>query len=106
MPKQASTKPKLKRFVRHPDFDKDYDRARKSGKHRTALKEIWALLEILRTGTPVPEKYCHHYLKGDWLGYIDCHVAGDYVLIFNYIYVKGVETIQLVACGTHSELGL
>ena len=46
------------------------------------------------------EKYCDHDLKGKWLGFRECHIKPDLLLI----YKKRDNCIQLVRIGSHSEL--
>lgn len=50
---------------------------------------------------PLPEKHHDHELKGNWVGFRECHVKPDLLLI----YEKTDDVvIQLVRLGTHSEL--
>ena len=57
---------------------------------------------ILLDGIPLPAKYRDHPLKGDKRGYRDCHILGNWVLI--YKIDKGVLTLILSETGTHSDL--
>lgn len=102
----TAQKPAPLPFVKTKDFLSDYDRAKQGGKHTSALKELWALLEILRNSQTIPAKYFDHALKGDWAGWRDCHVAGDFVLIWRYVAIKSVNHVELTACGTHAYLEL
>ncbi|MFT8736824.1 MAG: type II toxin-antitoxin system YafQ family toxin [Zymomonas mobilis] len=62
----------------------------------------WAeILNCLCQDLKLPEKYKDHALSGNWLGFRDCHVKPDLVLI----YMKnGDEYVQLIRLGSHSEL--
>ncbi|WP_435300675.1 type II toxin-antitoxin system YafQ family toxin [Zymomonas mobilis] len=62
----------------------------------------WAeILNCLCQDVELPPKYKDHALSGNWLGFRDCHVKPDLVLI----YMKnGDDYVQLVRLGSHSEL--
>lgn len=104
------TQPKpqeLLRFRKSNQFLTDYAHAKASGRHDGALQELWALLEIIRKREQIPAKYMCHPLKGEWRGWIDCHLGGDFVLIWRYEPVsEGGDVVILAACGTHAYLGL
>ena len=69
------------------------------GYNMALFKEI---VEMLLDGVPLPPKYQDHPLKGDKRGYRDCHVQGDWVLI--YRIDKDILTLVLVETGTHSDI--
>ena len=56
----------------------------------------------LANGEPLQSKHRDHPLHGDRLGYRDCHIKDDWVLI--YKIDKGVLTLILAETGTHSDL--
>ncbi len=56
----------------------------------------------LANGERLSEKYQDHPLHGDLNGYRDCHIKGDWVLI--YKIDKGVLTLVLAETGTHSDI--
>ena len=61
-----------------------------------------AVIEILQNGNALPEKYKDHPLHSNWRGYRECHIQGDWLLIYKY---KNDELIlSLTATGTHSDL--
>jgi len=49
----------------------------------------------------LPEKYSDHALVGDWVGYRECHVNPDLLLIYKY---SDTTTLRLARLGSHSEL--
>jgi mRNA interferase YafQ len=51
----------------------------------------------------LPESMHDHRLFGSWKDHRDCHVRPDLVLIYRK---SGVNTLELVRLGSHSELGL
>lgn len=63
----------------------------------TRLKE--AMLLIASDAPPGPE-WLDHTLKGDWANQRECHIGGDFLLI----YQTDANWINFVRCGTHSEL--
>lgn len=65
------------------------------------LTEEWSeVIGALRNGVAMKEKYCDHDLKSKWLGFRECHIKPDLLLI----YKKRDNCIQLVRIGSHSEL--
>jgi mRNA interferase YafQ len=65
------------------------------------ITPAWAeVLHCLCSDLELPEKYCDHSLTGDWIGFRDCHVKPDLVLI----YAQRGDYLQLVRIGSHSEL--
>ena len=63
----------------------------------TRLKE--AMLLIANDAPPGPE-WLDHPLKGDRADHQECHIGGDFLLI----YQTESTWINFVRCGTHSEL--
>ena len=63
----------------------------------TRLKE--AMLLIANDAPPDPE-WLDHILKGDRADHRECHIGGDFLLI----YQTDANWINFVQCGTHSEL--
>jgi len=72
---------------------------KKRGYNMALFKEV---VEMLLDGIPLPAKYCDHPLRGDKLGYRDCHIQGDWVLI--YKIDKKILTLILSETGTHSDI--
>ena len=63
---------------------------------------FFTLVEKPPTDEPLEPKYRDHSLKGKYLGYKDCHIKPDLVLI----YRKDKEKLMLYCLnvGSHSEL--
>ena len=51
----------------------------KRGYNMNLFKDV---VEMLLDGAALPAKYCDHPLHGDRHGYRDCHIQGDWVLIY------------------------
>ena len=66
------------------------------------LEQVMQLLIVHRA--PLPPEYLDHPLKGDWQDFRDCHVRGDWVLIYRINETPGGEEVIFVRTGTHSEL--
>lgn len=62
------------------------------------LKEVMLLL--LANDGPLGPEWLDHPLKSEWAEYRECHVGGDFLLIYQ---VEG-NTIVFVRVGTHAEL--
>jgi mRNA interferase YafQ len=62
-------------------FKKEVIRAKKRGKNIEKLKDI---MKLLISETPLPPKNCNHKLKGDYLGYWECHIEPDWLLVLYF----------------------
>lgn len=67
------------------------------------LKEVMLLL-VANDG-PLDAEWKDHPLKGKWAGYRECHIGGDFLLIYKVDEraEKG-GMIVFIRAGTHSEL--
>ncbi|WP_071058036.1 type II toxin-antitoxin system YafQ family toxin [Pelistega sp. MC2] len=85
-------------------FKKDFKRE-KSSEHRLFLNsnEFTNVLTLLRTDTPLAEKYCDHAMKGQFKGLRNCHLRPDLVLLYE---LPDKNTVVLVRMGSHSQLGI
>ncbi len=79
-------------------FKKDLKRFLNQPKKIKALNDV---LDMLRKEIPLPEKYRLHSLHGDYKGCLECHVEGDFLLIW---YDELNKSIALFRLGSHSEL--
>lgn len=79
-------------------FKKDLKRYLNRPKKLRALNEV---LDMLKNEVPLPEKYCQHSLLGNYEGCLECHIEGDFLLIW---YDETGNTIALFRLGSHSEL--
>lgn len=66
------------------------------------LKEAMLLL-VANNGQLHPE-WLDHPLTGDWLGHRECHVGGDFLLIYIIDDSGKAGLVVFVRSGTHSEL--
>ena len=66
------------------------------------LMELYYFINnYLRTGENIPEKYRPHMLHGDYAGHMECHIKGDFLLIW---IDETSQIIKLIRIGSHSEL--
>ena len=80
-------------------FLKDWQRLSHAGRYdMTRLKE--AMLLLIANDAPLGPEWLDHALKGEWSDHSECHIGGDFLLI----YQATENRINLVRAGTHSEL--
>jgi mRNA interferase YafQ len=80
-------------------FLKDWQRLSHSGRYdMLRLKE--AMLLLIANDEPLGPEWLDHALKGEWADHRECHIGGDFLLIYQ---VTG-NAINFVRAGTHSEL--
>jgi mRNA interferase YafQ len=67
------------------------------------LKE--AMLLLIANDSPLGPEWLDHPLKGEWSGNRECHIGGDFLLIYAVDDEAGKGgTIVFVRAGTHAEL--
>ena len=85
------------RVIPSSKFRKDSKLAEKRG-YDTDL--LTAVIKKLARGETLDEKYRDHALKGDCSGYRECHVTGDWLLV--YRFEDGSVVLYLFGTGTRS----
>ncbi|MCE0957482.1 MULTISPECIES: type II toxin-antitoxin system YafQ family toxin [Pseudomonas] len=56
-------------------------------------------------GSPaLAPEWLDHPLKGNWVGFRECHVGGDFLLIYRLDAESKQEQIVFVRTGTHADL--
>lgn len=83
----------------HSKFKKDYKKIIKRGYSQEDFKTV---LNILVSGDPLPEKYRDHTLSGNYIGFRECHINPNWLLI--YKVDNDILTLTLIRTGTHSDL--
>lgn len=80
-------------------FAKDWERLSRSGRYdMRQLKE--AMLLLIANDGPLGPEWLDHPLKGAWADHRECHIGGDFLLI----YQTAGNRIVFVRTGTHAEL--
>jgi mRNA interferase YafQ len=85
------------------DFKKDWERFSRSGRFNMRLLKEAMLLLVANDG-PLGPEWLDHALKGEWSDYRECHVGGDFLLIYRLVSRGNDETVVFARCGTHTEL--
>ena len=88
----------MKRLKPSSQFKKDYKKYR-NNPHKVA--KLFRILELLKNDQPIPPENRPHLLKGKFAGYMECHIEGDFLLIW---FDPNTDIIDLVRLGSHSEL--
>jgi mRNA interferase YafQ len=81
-------------------FQKSFNKILSSGKVKRI--EVETVVDILCKGSKLPEKYRNHKLHGEYIGYEECHIKGDLVLV--YKIEKDNLILILLNLGSHSDL--
>ncbi|MGI6111776.1 MAG: type II toxin-antitoxin system YafQ family toxin [Bilifractor sp.] len=86
-------------LVMTTQFRKDLKRIDKRGKDLSLLKDV---LQTLREEQALEEKYRDHALTGNYIGFRECHIQPDWLLV----YAINKEELILTASrtGSHSDL--
>ena len=88
----------MKEIYLGTQYKKDFKRYKNQPKK---LKKLFDILKILENGETIPPNNNPHTLKGKYQGCLECHIEGDFLLI--WIDEKS-DRIELVRLGSHSEL--
>lgn len=80
-------------------FNKDLKTIQKRGYNLTLLTEV---IQLLADGQKLPEKNRDHSLSGNFAGCRECHIAADWLLIYEIF--DGDLILYLTRTGTHSDL--
>ena len=80
-------------------FVRDWGRLSRSGRYDLRrLKE--AMLLLVANDAPLGAEWLDHALRGSWADHRECHIGGDFLLIYR---LDG-NAVVFVRAGTHSEL--
>jgi len=78
-------------------FTKDVQRIKRTGRDMNRLSEV---IDLLAEGKALPRGNHDHQLVGNFRNYRECHLGGDWRLLYQLIDKAAV----LVRTGSHSEL--
>ena len=94
-----------KRALQHRSADyakaflKDWQRLSHSGRFDLVrLKE--AMMMLIANDAPLGPEWLDHPLKGEWADHRECHIGGDFLLM----YQIDANSINFVWSGTHADL--
>ena len=88
----------MKKLKPTGQYKKDYKRFRNNPKK---VEKLFKILKLLQNEQQIPEENRPHLLTGDYAGYMECHIEGDFLLIW---LDPDTDEISLVRLGSHSEL--
>ena len=80
-------------------YKKVYKLMKKRGIDISLLDEV---VDLLRQGRQLEERYHDHGLTGDLAGFRECHIKPDWLLI--YLIENDILTLTLIDTGSHSDL--
>ena len=78
-------------------FRKDVKKLRKRGKD---LGKLASVVELLVSSDDLPDRLRDHALAGNWMGWRNCHIEPDWLLIYKPLS----DELTLGRSGSHSEL--
>ena len=82
-------------------FLKDFASLSENGRFdMRKLKQI--MMIIVANDGSLPPEYKDHALIGEWQGHRDCHIGGDFVLIYKLDTTTKPEAVVFVRAGTHA----
>ena len=87
----------MREIVAKKQFKKDVKTIERSGRR---IERLWETIGWLQAGETLPAHCRDHALTGNWKGYRECHLGGDWLLI----YQMTADLLILVRTGSHSEL--
>lgn len=80
-------------------YSKSYKKMRKRGMNMALLDDV---VDLLRHGEKLPPKYKDHALKGKYLGFRECHILPDWLLV--YAIDDNILVLALSNTGTHADI--
>jgi len=66
-------------IIKTVNFKRDYKRIKKRGYDIQALKKV---INKIANGEKLHSKHQDHALKGNYIGYRECHVNPDFLLVY------------------------
>ena len=84
-------------------FQKDWERLSRSGRYdMNRLKQ--AMMLLIANDGPLGLEWLDHPLSGEWEGYRECHIGGDFLLAYKLDDSAKPGLIVFVRAGTHADL--
>jgi len=80
-------------------FKRERELMRKRGMDMHKLSEV---MSMIINEQPLPPERNNHPLHGKWEGAFDCHIQGDWVLL--YAINPAARTVTFHRTGSHSDL--
>ena len=80
-------------------FKKDYKRCQKRG---YSMQKIIDVMTDLENEIPLQALLKEHQLQGEYIGYLECHIENDWLLI--YQIDDEAKEVYFARTGTHSDV--
>ncbi|MGM9905622.1 type II toxin-antitoxin system YafQ family toxin [Lactobacillus sp.] len=80
-------------------YKKSYKRMLKRGYDVSLLDQV---VDVLRQGGQLADRYQDHSLKGKFIGFRECHIKPNWLLI--YLIENDQLTLTLIDTGSHADL--
>jgi mRNA interferase YafQ len=80
-------------------FQKDLKRIQRRGYDMALITDV---IKVLASGKPLPPRNRDHMLSGNFSGCRECHIAPDWLLIYEVTEDKLI--LYLTRTGSHSDL--
>lgn len=101
MSRKRAIQPRRSDYTR--EFAKDWDRLTHSGRYNmTQLKQ--AMMLLIANDAPLGPEWRDHALTADWAAHRECHIGGDFLLIYRLAGDGAKTSIIFVRAGTHADL--
>lgn len=65
------------------------------------MKKLYKVLSLLVNGAEIPKTFKPHKLTGQYKRCMECHIEGDFLLIW---IDENSNIIEIIRIGSHSEL--
>jgi len=83
-------------------FLKDWERLNRSGRYDMKMLKL-VMLKLI-AGEKLSKEFSDHQLIGNWKNYRECHIGGDFLLVYELVDESKHETVIFTRCGTHAEI--
>lgn len=81
-------------------FKRDFKKLRSSPYKAVVDEKLPQVIDTLKNGSALPDTYYDHALSGDLIGYRECHLRPDLLLM----YELTEDAVRLIRFGSHAEL--
>jgi len=91
----------MREIIQGKQFKRDYKKVAASGRY--SVDDFKEVVKLLVKDKPLPEKHRDHALIGEWVGYRECHIKPDWLLIYAKSNNSN-KSLILARTGSHSAL--
>ena len=92
----------MRTIERSSAFKRDYKRAKATPRHGKDVDLLVStVVAMLLSDQALPANHRDHALSGNWVGYRECHIKPDLILIYRK---PEADTLRLARLGSHSDL--